>query len=127
MDFWKDRMAASARLPRNDISYCYCCKQNKTDFVGGHVISKNEKKYICPICKDCNDKAKEKMNIQNAILAFLLNYWSNSVLNATQISWKIRENDFRHITSFNGDICHYVVLVRHKLEVKVLVVVGPLI
>lgn len=59
MDFWKDRMTASARLPRNDISYCYCCKQDKTDFVGGHVISKDEEKYICPICKECNDTAKE--------------------------------------------------------------------
>ena len=60
MGFWKDKMAASTRLPINDISYCYCCKKNKTDFVGGHVISKDEEKYICPICKECNDMAKEK-------------------------------------------------------------------
>ena len=105
MGFWKDKMAASTRLPINDISYCYCCKKNKTVFVGGHVISKDEEKYICPICKECNDMAKEKMNIQNAILAFLLNYWSNSIPSTTQILWKIRKNDFRYIAFFNRDIC----------------------
>lgn len=59
IDFWKDKTISPIRFSEKKPFRCYCCGDDKTDFVGGHVISEGNKKYICPICKECNDMAKE--------------------------------------------------------------------
>lgn len=58
-EFWKAHSASSIPFPENGAYECDCCKQLKNNFVGGHVITKDKKAYIYPICEECNNKAKE--------------------------------------------------------------------
>ncbi len=59
-EFWKARSTSSIPFPENGAYICDCCERFKNNFVGGHVITTDNKKaYIYPICKECNDKAKK--------------------------------------------------------------------
>ena len=63
-EFWKDKTTSKMPFPENGVFKCDCCQKyrntekNEEKFVGGHVISENNKAFVYPICEQCNSKAK---------------------------------------------------------------------
>lgn len=53
-DYWEHKTRRN--FPK-ETHVCPCCGEEKSDFVGGHVVDIFNKVYIYPICRECNSRA----------------------------------------------------------------------
>lgn len=55
MDYW-EKNHPSHRFP-SEPHICPSCLLKRKKFIGGHIVS-NDKTFILPVCKECNDTYK---------------------------------------------------------------------